>query len=548
MKNYFKSKAIKRGIGILGILLIMPAAVNAADVIEYFNEGDISFAGEQQKATVGSDVSISIVKSGYDYDEEKQWIKAEAENVVYYGNSKIMNDGKYSFNFNLDENGLYDVYVGFDNLNAPDIFKIEYINKTAHEAAVERFKKAIQTGSKTDIEELLKNNRTDLRIYTDLYSDEACPKAAELIYSYFKKSGIDAVDGNSVKEITQLAFAIDKINDKTITDIDRYKDILKLSEGSISKYYSSKNEADIINMLRQKTIASIEEYNDRMTEAVLVSAINNCDGIQVIKNALSDYRTECGTVNREVTDKLCYAVADKGDFDSLAELKTFVSNYKEKTDSGSTSGGSTGSSTRKNDSVIIAPNDNQKNDKVQVKIFDDIASDFWANEAIEELYKKNIVAGKTDSMFYPNDNIKREEFVTLLVKAFKFDMVDDDFHFEDVPEGAWYYDYVRSAYLGYVVKGISENMFGSGMDITRQDLSVMIYNAAKSAGVILPETKEKINFADEDDIAEYAKAAVENLQKAGIVSGYEDGTFKPAGNATRAEAAMMIYRVMQYIK
>lgn len=548
MKNYFKSKAIKRGIGILGILLIMPAAVNAADVIEYFNEGDISFVGEQQKATVGSDVSISIVKSGYDYDEEKQWIKAEAENVVYYGNSKIMNDGKYSFNFNLDENGLYDVYVGFDNLNAPDIFKIEYINKTAHEAAVERFKKAIQTGSKTDIEELLKNNRTDLRIYTDLYSDEACPKVAELIYGHFKKSGIDSVDGNSVKEITELAFAIDKINDKTITGIDRYKDILKLSNGSIAKYYSSKNETDIKNMLQQKTIASIEEYNDRMTEAVLVSAINNCDGIQVIKNALSDYRTECGTVNREVTDKLCYAVADKGDFDSLQELKNFVSNYKEKTDSGSTSGGSNGSSTRKNDSVIIAPNDNQKNDKVQVKIFDDIASDFWANEAIEELYKKNIVAGKTDSMFYPNDNIKREEFVTLLVKAFKFDMVDDDFHFEDVPEGAWYYDYVRSAYLGYVVKGISENMFGSGMDITRQDLSVMIYNAAKSAGVILPETKEKINFADEDDIAEYAKAAVENLQKAGIVSGYEDGTFKPAGNATRAEAAMMIYRVMQYIK
>ena len=121
-------------------------------------------------------------------------------------------------------------------------------------------------------------------------------------------------------------------------------------------------------------------------------------------------------------------------------------------------------------------------------------------------------------MFYPNDNIKREEFVTLLVKAFKFDMVDDDFHFEDVPEEAWYYDYVRSAYLGYVVKGISENMFGSGMDITRQDLSVMIYNAAKSAGVVLPETKEKINFADEDDIAEYAKDAVVNLQKSGIVS------------------------------
>lgn len=556
MKNYFKSKAIKSSISILGMLFIMSAAVNAADITEYLNDGHISFAGERKKASKDTDVTISVVKSAYDYDDETQWKKAEAENVVYYGNSTISAEGKYDFNFTLDENGLYDIYIGFENTEAPDIFRIEYTNRTGNEAAVKIFKEAIQSGSKTDIEQLLRNNRNDLRIYTDLYSDEACSAAAELVYDYFKGlNNSEMIDGNLIKEITQRAFAVDKLNNKSLISIEQYKDILKLSDGKLARYYNSENESEIKNVLQQTQILSIEEYDNRLTEAVIISAINHCDGIQIIKDALTDFKEECGTSNKSITDNLCSAIANKGNFKSLAELKTFVLQYDDNKGSGTTGGntyggssGNSGTSAGKGGGGIIAESNSEKNNNIQTRIFNDVSSDFWANEAIEALYKKSIAEGKTNSMFYPNDNIKREEFVTLLVKAFKFDMVDNAFYFEDVPEDAWYYDYVRSAYLGYVVNGISETMFGSGADITRQDLSVMIYNAAKSAEIILPETEEKVDFNDETDIAEYAKPAVESLQKAGIISGYENNTFKPRGNATRAEAAMMIYRVMQYIK
>ena len=69
----------------------------------------------------------------------------------------------------------------------------------------------------------------------------------------------------------------------------------------------------------------------------------------------------------------------------------------------------------------------------------------------------------------------------------------------------------------------------------------MIANAMKICEIGFFESVQEIEFTDRDQIADYAKQAVEQMQKMGIVNGYSDGSFNPQGTATRAEAAKIIY-------
>ena len=72
--------------------------------------------------------------------------------------------------------------------------------------------------------------------------------------------------------------------------------------------------------------------------------------------------------------------------------------------------------------------------------------------------------------------------------------------------------------------------------------------ACVSEDVVQLPKSEAISFADSGEIADYAKDAVYILAKAGIVSGNENSEFNPLANATRAEAAKILYYTMTLVK
>ena len=80
-------------------------------------------------------------------------------------------------------------------------------------------------------------------------------------------------------------------------------------------------------------------------------------------------------------------------------------------------------------------------------------------------------------------------------------------------------------------------MFGTGLEITRQDAAVML---ARAIGA---ENGEG-SFSDDSEIADYAKGSVYALKDKGIISGREDGSFDPYGKCTRAECAVMISKAI----
>ena len=121
-----------------------------------------------------------------------------------------------------------------------------------------------------------------------------------------------------------------------------------------------------------------------------------------------------------------------------------------------------------------------------------------------------------------------------------------DVTFDDVSESDWFYTPIKAAKQKNIVNGISESTFGVGQKITRQDMAVITKNVLSYLNISM--SKKDITFVDKGEIADYATDSISRLVANGIINGYEDNTFKPTGFATRAEAAKMLYGILELIK
>lgn len=178
------------------------------------------------------------------------------------------------------------------------------------------------------------------------------------------------------------------------------------------------------------------------------------------------------------------------------------------------------------------------------KEFGDLATVPWAKTAISELVKQGIVNGKTEEEFEPNSLITREEFTKLVALAFKLTASNAALPFTDVSAEDWFFGYLQQAYAEGLINGRTENSFGTGENITRQELAVILTRAIEKYTEL---SRGSSNFSDWDTIADYAWEGVEKLVHAGIITGMEDGSFAPESYATRAQAVVMIYRALTYM-
>jgi len=189
--------------------------------------------------------------------------------------------------------------------------------------------------------------------------------------------------------------------------------------------------------------------------------------------------------------------------------------------------------------------DSEKPDvSVRQDAFTDLGTVPWAKEAVLLLNAYGVINGKAEGIFAPNDNVTREEFVKMLILAFDISSDDKDVEFSDVDKNAWYYETLNIAVNAGIVKGTGDGNFGIGKTLTREDMAVMVNNAAAKAGVALT-SKESVYFEDKNQISDYALTAVQTLANADIINGVSDATFAPKGYATRAMAARIIYNVIK---
>ena len=167
----------------------------------------------------------------------------------------------------------------------------------------------------------------------------------------------------------------------------------------------------------------------------------------------------------------------------------------------------------------------------------------WAETAVNALYEKGIVNGVGDKLFAPVRNITREEMLTMLLNAYNVNVAGASTSaFVDVPADAWYAPYVAKGYELGITEGVSDTMFGSGRQITREEAAAMALRISKAFGKTLNADGTK--FTDDADISDWAKTAVYALKGAGVINGIGDGSFAPKANCTRAQAAVIIYALI----
>lgn len=179
------------------------------------------------------------------------------------------------------------------------------------------------------------------------------------------------------------------------------------------------------------------------------------------------------------------------------------------------------------------------------KTFSDLNTVPWARTAINSLLGMDIISGRSEDIFAPDDRITRAEFISLVVNAFELNKTPIG-TFSDVRPEHWYYRNVMIAKNMGIVSGVGNNYFYPNEPIKREDMAVILARTLRITGSPLPHRDNSIldKFSDRHLISDYALSSLAVTHGAGIINGKGNDILAPKQLATRAEAAVMLYNVL----
>ncbi|GGI43762.1 hypothetical protein GCM10008018_03740 [Paenibacillus marchantiophytorum] len=186
----------------------------------------------------------------------------------------------------------------------------------------------------------------------------------------------------------------------------------------------------------------------------------------------------------------------------------------------------------------------------QKRSFADLAG-HWAQKDIELLASKLIVNGQTDALFAPDQAVTRAEFSALLVRALGLTAsTAGSSRFGDVKPADWYHEAVQSAAQFRLVSGYDDGTFRPNQSISREEMAVMVTRAWKlRAGTPGDLASRDLSaYTDAWAISTWAKEAVAQVVSNGIIQGKSATILDPGANATRAEATVILQRLLLLMK
>ena len=176
--------------------------------------------------------------------------------------------------------------------------------------------------------------------------------------------------------------------------------------------------------------------------------------------------------------------------------------------------------------------------------FPDVTEGDWFYDAVRYAYETGLMDGVGDSLFAPNSDTTRAQLVTILYRLAGEPEPGGDSGFSDVETGTWYTDAVAWAAQNGIVNGVSDTEFAPGDDITREQLAAILYRYAAYQGYDVSQRADLSGFGDASSISDYAQAALSWAHAQGLVLGFEDGSLRPQGTASRAQIAAVLMRFL----
>ena len=563
MKKIFSIAIITAGI-------LAATSTSAANVeMKDFINGIIGIEGKTEKG--GEDINVLILNP----DASAESAENDSSLIQYSNGFKSSADGSYSVSVKLKDgfSGSFPVYVK-ENGEVSE-FKIYYAEMPEK---IEAAKKLVSAGDNTEkvFGEVKVTLSLDTKLINDLDIKNCCNMLAESLKKYpisFDSDNPESSDNiailnDLIKRIKTFA-VLESFNQGKVSSVYQngvllYDDITELS-GLSSKYdvtsyklfggnLTEDGKNKVISAISGKNIKTVSELQKRFTDAVMYFGIscNKEQGYGYIGEYISEKNVRFAKDSTaDIADYLSLSDSKKNEV--FAKVKQnqgslTIDNYLQKVNGyakdvkNTKDGGAGGSSSGSRDPVIpIAPGGNTDGGSDNSnEVFADLNGYDWAKEAIEYLYKKNIINGTGENEFSPDGYLTREQAAKIICNAFSIKETAQKTEFKDVVSGAWYEKYVAAVQSSGIMLGTGDSEFGVGMNITRQDLAVILYRAMG----VTDEARE-CSFTDSGDIDGYAKEAVAYFSGKGIINGYEDGRFLPHKYVTRAEAAKLIYGIIE---
>ncbi len=181
------------------------------------------------------------------------------------------------------------------------------------------------------------------------------------------------------------------------------------------------------------------------------------------------------------------------------------------------------------------------------KRFSDVAKQHWAFRTLQILSAKHLISGVSEERFNPEGATTRAEFTALLVRTLGLNLSETaTAPFSDVPAAAWYADYITAAHEAGIVRGVSESQFAPNERITREQMAALTIRAYEYLKDPIVSSNTELNdYSDAKHISPWAVEAINKAVSAGLMKGKATDRFDPRANATRAEAAQLIYNLLQ---
>ena len=178
------------------------------------------------------------------------------------------------------------------------------------------------------------------------------------------------------------------------------------------------------------------------------------------------------------------------------------------------------------------------------KGFSDVPDGKWFSEPIRFVVEHGFFTGTANDRFSPAVLMSRAMFVTVLAKVAGADLSEySEKVFDDVSEKNYYFRASGWAYANGIVSGKGERRFAPDDPISRQEVCLMMVKYLAYKGLSLPVTVSGETFADDKQIAGWARDAVYKIRSYGVISGKPGNNADPKGTASRAETATMIMRL-----
>jgi hypothetical protein len=175
--------------------------------------------------------------------------------------------------------------------------------------------------------------------------------------------------------------------------------------------------------------------------------------------------------------------------------------------------------------------------------FTDVDESAWYYDDVGFAYTHGLFTGTSATTFSPQMPMTRGMLVTVLGRLAGADTGKyTASSFSDVAEDQYYTAFVEWAAQSGIVLGIGGNLFAPDSDVTREQMAVILYRYARFMDINLPKKNDRIPFADDAEIADYAREALYAMQEAGIIGGKPGNIADPRGSATRAEVAAILRR------